>query len=119
MSHILHHNIQTQTRTLPYAKWYAIGKQYVYPNRSGTLASLSSPSKLASVQLVLNFCLPAAMQLSHPKGMCLNAALNKIAFKTHRIFQVKVCNLYQEYLNVPEHAVKRNYIPHLRAPESA
>ncbi len=45
--------------------------------------------------------------------------LTKIAFKTHRIYQVKVCNLYQGYLNVPEHAVKRNFIPHLRAPESA
>ncbi len=36
------------------------------------------------IQLVLNFCLPAASQLPHPKGMCLNAALNKIAFKTYR-----------------------------------
>jgi hypothetical protein len=27
--------------------------------------------------------------------------------------------LYQQYLNVPEHVVKRNLIPHLRAPESA
>ena len=65
--------------------------------------TLNSPIKLVSVQLVLNFC--------------LNAALNKIAFKTHRIFQVKVCNLYQQYLNVPEHADKRNFIPHLRAPK--
>ena len=33
---------------------------FSYTNRSDTLASLSSSSKLASVQLVLNFCLPAA-----------------------------------------------------------
>jgi hypothetical protein len=60
-----------------------------YTNRSGTLASLSSSSKLTSVQHSLNFCLPAASQLPHPKGMCLNAALNKIAFKSHRTKQVK------------------------------
>jgi len=39
--------------------------------------------RFAPVQRSLNFCLPAASQLPHPKGMCLNAALNKIAFKTH------------------------------------
>ncbi len=27
--------------------------------------------------------------------------------------------MYQLYLNVSEHAVKRSFIPHLRAPESA
>jgi hypothetical protein len=49
--------------------------------RSGTLALLSSSSKLASVQHSLNFCLPAVSHLPHQKGMCLNAALNKIALK--------------------------------------
>ena len=95
----------------PYRSYYS----YTKPFRHIGFAEL----RFAPVQLVLNFCLPAASQLLHPKGMCLNAALNKIAFKTHRIIQVKVCNLYQLYLNVPEHAVKRNFIPHLRAPESA
>ena len=33
------------------------------------------------IQLKLNFCLHAASQLLHPKEMCLNAALNQIAFK--------------------------------------
>ena len=40
------------------------------------------PKSRASVQLKLNFCLPAASQLLHPKEMCLNAALNQIAFVT-------------------------------------
>jgi len=46
---------------------------------ASTLAPLSSSSKLASVQIALNFYLPSASQLSHPKGMCLNAAPNQIA----------------------------------------
>jgi hypothetical protein len=33
--------------------------------RSGTLASPNSSSKLASVPLAQNFCLPAASQLPH------------------------------------------------------
>jgi hypothetical protein len=47
--------------------------------RSGTLASPISGNKLPSIQLKLNFCLPVASQLLHPKEMCLNAALNQIA----------------------------------------
>jgi hypothetical protein len=68
------------------------------------------------IQRSLNFCLHAASQLQHPKGMCLNAALNKIAFKTHRIIEIKVLTCINDKVNVPEHVVKRNFIPHLRAP---
>jgi hypothetical protein len=74
MTHILRPNCPTQIRDITYAKWCAIWQKFIYPNRSGTLAPLSSSSKLASVQCSLNFCLPAASQLLHPKGMCLNAA---------------------------------------------
>jgi len=33
MSHILHPKNQTQTRVYAYAKWRAISKQVVYPDR--------------------------------------------------------------------------------------
>jgi len=39
------------------------------------------PQMFRHIQLALNFCLPAAAQLSHTKGMCLNGALNQNAFK--------------------------------------
>ena len=41
--------------------------------------SLSFPTRFRHIQLKLNFCLPVASQLLHPKEMCLNAALNQIA----------------------------------------
>jgi hypothetical protein len=43
MSHILHHNIQTQPRALPYAKWCAISKQYVYPDRYEQFNEMTNP----------------------------------------------------------------------------
>ncbi len=41
----------------------------------------------------LNFCLPAALQLLHPKGMCLNAALNQIAFRQAGNYPIFCLNL--------------------------
>lgn len=37
-------------------------------------------SPFRHIQLKLNFCLPVASQLPHPKEMCLNDALNQIAY---------------------------------------
>jgi hypothetical protein len=71
-------------------------------NRSGTLASLSSSSKLASVPLAQNFCLPAASQLPHPKEMCPNEALNQIALNLADNFPYFAVTYSNQTENVPE-----------------
>ena len=51
------------------------------------------------------------------KRWFLNAAPNKIAFKKAQIFRAeKSVSLINQLKNVPEHVVKRDFIPHLRAP---
>ncbi len=42
--------------------------------------------------------------------MCIASVLNRIQFEIGRIIQVKVCSLYQIYLNVPEYTVKHSWL---------